>query len=327
MSMYDQKIEPGKIIKMYHEKKILDKFLGLFLVTLFVNTPLLIMAAWIITLVYRSYIGFAILIVLHSSPWPMRYDWRAFRRTRLMRTWLECFRYRFVVDFDIMDHIEKHGERSIHLEFPHGAYPMGPMLAGLVVEMFTGGKMCYGMGAGVVFKVPIWAHVYSYYGMKECTRKNMLETLYQDKACALTPGGISEMFLIYPDKDVLYFNKRKGYIKLAIETGAYLLPVYHFGNNLVYNFGPKWLRKISRKFRVSIGYLQGLFGLPIPRPYSILTAVGCPIMVEQMSRKDPRFEERVLELQQEVKNRTLELFEKYKASFHPRWSTRQLEFV
>jgi len=326
--MFEQKVEPGKIIKMYHENRILDKFFGCLLVTIFVNTPLLIIAAWTFTLMFRSWVGMAFLIVLHSSPWwPKRHDWKAYRRSHLMRTWLEFFRYRFVVDYDITAHIEKHGDRSIHLEFPHGAYPMGPVLAALVAEMFTGGRMVYGMGASVVFKIPLWAHMYSYYGMKEVTRENIIEILNQGKACAITPGGISEMFLIYPDKDVLYFNKRKGYIRLALETGADLIPVYHFGNNLVYSFGPKWLRQISRKFRVSIGYLQGTFGLPIPRPISILTAVGRPILVEKMSRFDPKFKDRVLELQQEVKSRTLELFEKYKASFHPTWSTRRLEFV
>jgi len=328
MSLFDQKVEPGRIVKMYHKNAIFHQILGLFLVTVFVNIPVIILAAWIFTLIYRSYIGFTILLVLHSSVWwPKRWDWQAFRRSRLMSTWLECFRFRFVMDFDITQYIEKHGERSIHLEFPHGAYPMGPVLAGLAVEMFTGGSMCYGMGANVVFMIPIWAHVYSYYGMLEITRKNIIKLLDQGKSCALTPGGISEMFLVYPDKDVLYFNKRKGYIKLALEEGAPLIPVYHFGNNLVFGFGPKWMSKISRKFRVSIGWLQGMFGLPIPRPVSILTAVGRPILVEQMSRNDPRFDERVNELQQEVKSRTLELFNKYKASFHPTWSSRQLEFI
>ena len=34
-------------------------------------------------------------------------------------------------------------------------------------------------------------------------------------------------------QDALYFDKRKGYVRLAIEAGADIVPVYNFGQSQV----------------------------------------------------------------------------------------------
>merc|ERR1719334_1926251 len=143
----------------------------------------------------------------------------------------------------------------------------------------------------------------------------------------ITPGGIAEMFEIRSDKEVLFFKSRRGYLRLALETGTTLIPVYHFGHNQIFWFGPRCLQMLSRKIRMAIGCLRGAYGLPVPNQVSILTAFGPPIQVERMSKHQTGFEERVAKLQKEVQHETLKLFDKYKASFHPSWSTKPLEFV
>ncbi len=45
---------------------------------------------------------------------------------------------------------------------------------------------------------------------------------------ALVPGGATEALYSHPSRDVVYLRKRGGFVKLALETGAHLLPVFSF---------------------------------------------------------------------------------------------------
>lgn len=49
----------------------------------------------------------------------------------------------------------------------------------------------------------------------------------------ILPGGIAEIFTSTPGKHVVVFNRRRGIVKLALETGAHILPSYVFGKWIV----------------------------------------------------------------------------------------------
>jgi hypothetical protein len=45
-------------------------------------------------------------------------------------------------------------------------------------------------------------------------------------------GGMAELFLSSEQEETLYLKKRKGFIKLALQTGVDIVPVYLFGNTV-----------------------------------------------------------------------------------------------
>lgn len=59
------------------------------------------------------------------------------------------------------------------------------------------------------------------------------DTVCLDKgnAAVLVVGGIPEQDFTYPGKMEFYLNNRKGFVKLALKHGAYLVPVINFGEN------------------------------------------------------------------------------------------------
>jgi hypothetical protein len=73
-------------------------------------------------------------------------------------------------------------------------------------------------------------------------------------------GGIAELFLADPDVEHIVVKKRKGFVRAAVETGSYLLPTYYFGQSVMLKFGPRWLRRLSRKLRTTFGFMYGPFG-------------------------------------------------------------------
>lgn len=86
------------------------------------------------------------------------------------------------------------------------------------------------------------------------------------------------MFLSSETEDKLYLMKRKGFIKLALQEGVDIVPVYLFGNtNVLSLLKNKFLVMVSRKLQVSLTYVWGRWLLPIPRDCKLLYVSGQPL--------------------------------------------------
>ncbi|XP_050523981.1 2-acylglycerol O-acyltransferase 2-A-like isoform X2 [Daktulosphaira vitifoliae] len=110
----------------------------------------------------------------------------------------------------------------------------------------------------------------------------------------LMVGGVSEAFQSFPGPVHLVVNKRKGFVRVALKTGASIVPVFSFGENNTYHkydvptnsIWYKILRLLKWKNDRSIpngrGLLQYSFGL-MPRRCPIVTVVGKPIDVPKIT--------------------------------------------
>lgn len=82
---------------------------------------------------------------------------------------------------------------------------------------------------------------------------------------------------------VLYMQKRKGFIKLALELGLDLVPVFTFGELENYHqvrWGLSWRMKLSRMLKLPIIFVYGKFGLvPFSDPMAVV--FGTPIHLEK----------------------------------------------
>ncbi|CAJ0928137.1 unnamed protein product, partial [Ranitomeya imitator] len=145
-------------------------------------------------------------------------------------------------------------------------------------------------------------------------------------AVVIVVGGAAESLDSRPGKNSVTIKKRKGFVKIAIQHGADLVPVYSFGENeaykqVVFEEG-SWGRWIQRKFQKYVGFAPCVFhgcgflsadswGL-VPYANPINTVVGEPITVpkmEQPSQKD-------IDLYHGMYMTSLEkLFDKYKTKF------------
>lgn len=145
-------------------------------------------------------------------------------------------------------------------------------------------------------------------------------------AVVIVVGGAAESLECRPGKNVVTLKQRKGFVRIALQHGADLVPVYSFGENeaykqVVFEEG-SWGRWVQRKFQKYIGFAPCVFhgcgffsaeswGL-VPYSNPITTVVGEPITVpkmEQPSQKD-------VDLYHSMYLTSLEkLFDKYKTKF------------
>merc|ERR1719414_1025828 len=95
-----------------------------------------------------------------------------------------------------------------------------------------------------------------------------------------------ELFFSSPKREAVFLSGRKGFIKLAMRTGADVMPIYLFGNTTVLSaltWGP--LASLSRRLGISVTFFWGRFGLPVPKPVKLVYARGRPIGIPHI--KEP----------------------------------------
>ncbi|KAF6026873.1 MOGAT2 [Bugula neritina] len=155
----------------------------------------------------------------------------------------------------------------------------------------------YIMGYGIVM---------IYYSCICGCNKNSLEYILKSKgqgnAACIAVGGALEALEAHPTHFTLNLAYKKGFIKNAIRTGAFIVPVFSFGENEVYtqvrNPVGSRVRRLQMFLTTYLGFSPPLFHgrgvfnytfglLPYRRP--ITTVVGEPLEVKQNS--DPSNEE------------------------------------
>lgn len=145
------------------------------------------------------------------------------------------------------------------------------------------------------------------------------------RAVTIVVGGARESLEAKPGTLRLILRRRKGFIKIAIRTGADLVPVLAFGENEIYqqvdaeshpyiNKVQLWLKKVIG-FTVPLFHARGVFNydvgmMPYRRPLNIV--VGRPIRV--VMQKEPS-REYVDKVHEEYTQELLRLWNDWKGTF------------
>lgn len=131
-------------------------------------------------------------------------------------------------------------------------------------------------------------------GLRDVSKESIIHVCTKQgtgNAAIIVIGGAAESLEAYPGSATLKLKNRKGFVKMALKTGAHLVPVYGFGeNDLLCQAQYPWLRKLQELFRSYSGiapvmfYGRGIFqysfGL-MPFRVPVTLVVGSPIPVEK----------------------------------------------
>ncbi|KAK9908698.1 hypothetical protein WJX75_001591 [Coccomyxa subellipsoidea] len=219
-----------------------------------------------------------IVITIAAAFLPLGKMWPAFRHSFLFDTWRRYFRMRIITPLQpFMDH----SRRYLCVQFPHAAFPMGCWLNPAIVGLPGSGMPgpWEGVVASIMLQLPFIRHMFAWIGAHPADRET-LAALLKRTSVGMQPEGIAGIFNgATPEREAVFLSQRKGFVRVAIQAGADILPVYHIGNSQMFSFwGPK---SLSRWLRVSVGIFWGRFGLPLPRRHDIISLLGRPIPVRQ----------------------------------------------
>ncbi|XP_065368933.1 2-acylglycerol O-acyltransferase 2-like [Calliphora vicina] len=133
-------------------------------------------------------------------------------------------------------------------------------------------------------------------------------------ALAIMVGGIKEFFETSPGIYCLRLLNRKGFVKIAIQTGSPIVPTFTFGEVDVFDqvqLPSNVLIKISTYLSL-VYVLLKCFLVNIPKRQRLVQVVGMPIEVQKQHNPSP---ELVDEIHQKVIDSLQQIFHTYKHKY------------
>jgi len=187
---------------------------------------------------------------------------------------------------------------------PHGIIGMGAvgtfaMLASGFNRLFPGVDVRL-LTLKTNFYIPFFDLVLTFMGMCDASRDScnaILGDTEEPKSLCLVLGGAKESLEANPGVVKLYLKSRKGFVKVALENGASLVPVFGFGENELYeqveNPEGSWIRNVQNQLQLRLGFALPVFSgrgvfqynyglLPHRRPIDVV--FGKPIQCPKMTK-------------------------------------------
>ena len=209
------------------------------------------------------------------------------------------------------------GKNYICGSHPHGVFSFVGVCAGVTTVNAPDGfgskltTVVPTAAATVVKKFPVLKDVLGVFGVIDASGATLAKRLVRPmSSVVIYVGGMVELFYSSPKREVVFLKKRKGFIKMALRTGADVIPLYLFGNTTVLSAltsGP--LASLSRKLGVSVTFFWGRFGMPLPKAVRLVYARGRPLGMPHIPEPT---DEDVDRWHAEYCNKLTELFDAYK---------------
>ncbi|KAL1718115.1 diacylglycerol acyltransferase [Schizophyllum commune] len=188
---------------------------------------------------------------------------------------------------------------------PHGAHRRGA-LATFATEATGFSKLFPGITPHLLtlasnFRIPLYRDLILSLGICSVSKQSCSNILKSGPGSSITivVGGAAESLSARPGTADLTLRRRLGFIKVAIQHGADLVPVFSFGENDIYQQMPNergtTVYKMQKKFQSVFGFTLPLFhgrgllnynlGL-LPYRRRIVVVCGHPIPVQQCDKPD-----------------------------------------
>ncbi|CAL9737327.1 diacylglycerol O-acyltransferase 1 [Monosporozyma servazzii] len=191
------------------------------------------------------------------------------------------------------------GPRYIFGYHPHGIGALGAF-GTFATDGAHWSKLCPGIPVSLLtivtqFTAPLYRDYLMALGITSVSKKNALKVLENYQSICIVVGGVRESLLSSEDSVELILHNRKGFIKLALQTGnVSLVPVFGFGETNCFKVYETQegsiLHKIQFWFKQKLGFTfpiffaRGLFNydfglIPFRTPLNVV--LGNPIYIKE----------------------------------------------
>ena len=216
------------------------------------------------------------------------------------------------------------GPRIVAYE-PHSLLPLGFIAfvteSGLLPKNMA--ARWYVCGTSAIFRVPILKHLWGWSQTRAVSKGVMADIIKKGATAVVCPGGVAECMHMTDNGAamVAFLNKRKGFVKLALEHDVPLCPSVGIGQTATLDFyipgPPLFSHKAVEKFARFIGFVPlafwGIMGCPVPHRRPMRIVVGRPVEVPpQQPGEDAASERRIEELHRRYVTALTELYDRHR---------------
>lgn len=163
--------------------------------------------------------------------------------------------------------------------------------------------------------IPLIREVFLWSGCIDASRPVAEKNLIKGHSLFVFPGGEKEQIETQRGQDYIYIKHRKGFVRLALEQGAHLVPCFCFGDSDTFACSSIFLSLrhfIVDKLRVALPIFIGRWFTMIPFRVPLTFVIGEPIIVKPVERHEIT-QEQVNQLHHEYITRLVALYNEHKA--------------
>ena len=192
----------------------------------------------------------------------------------------------------------------------HGILPVDGFLLIYAVKDALG-RWPRGLTDRRIFRIPVVRQFFMDLGIVLANPQTGRALLEREEIVFIMPGGAREAFKASRERYRLMWNRRKGFVRLAIQTGAPIIPAVCIGIDEIYHVffeGYNLSEKIFGKgtfFPISLPVGLG----PFPLPVKLTHYIGKPIRF-RYKPEDAQDEQKVARLRRRVMKSMQELMKK-----------------
>ncbi|CAL5197361.1 unnamed protein product [Lathyrus oleraceus] len=219
----------------------------------------------------------------------------------------------FPITLHLEDHEAFHPNQSYVFGYePHSVFPFGIFALLDNIGFMPISKMRF-LVSSASFYIPFLGQVWRWLGFTSVAKKNLISLLASGHSCIIVPGGNRETLFMEHGSENVYLKERRGFVRIAMEMGHPLVPVFCFGQTNTYKWWKvpgKLVQNLTRFIKINPILFWGILGSPIPFKNPLYVVVGRPIHVN----KNPKpTTEQVAKVHSEFVEALQNLFEKHKA--------------
>ena len=223
----------------------------------------------------------ALSMVWPNRSWPVPPATRLempIRNRKIASAFIRYFPMRCIVEDDAMFDSRT---PALFAGVPHGLFPIGFVLLGFC-NFALPWRRIRAAAASVTLHLPVWRQVSLWNDGIAVSKKAITSALAAGDNVLVAMDGIAGMFAgrRHPGKETFLLKRRRGLVRIALQTGTPLVPFVCFGNtNAVEPKSDEFglMEAISRLLGISLIYPAGRFLLPVPRRVPVTIVIGVPL--------------------------------------------------
>ncbi|POM60179.1 Diacylglycerol O-acyltransferase [Phytophthora palmivora] len=181
----------------------------------------------------------------------------------------------------------KPNDRSMFAFHPHGVLSNGFAINGAHHMTFERAD-CRWLVAENLFWFPVLREVLNWMDFSTVAKSTFQRVMSTGQNLSLIPGGFEEATLYRRGKHRVYIKKRFGFIKMALQYGYKVHPVYTFGEEYAYHAFPSLLKlrlKLNEFKLPGVVFFGRLNCCYLPRTdVDLITVVGKPLVLPHIEK-------------------------------------------